>query len=273
MPDIIIDKKLCTRCNTCATICLMKIIRKAKDKDYPYIPESRQALCMQCGHCEAFCPEQALVLDFQAEQKLVFKNKDSKIEADRMALYLMKRRSIRHFKSKPVEKEVIKQLLEAAHYAPTGGNSQTVQWKVIYDTERVQHIAGHTVDWMRSIKGTPHPMSAYVSGIIKEWEKGGDPICRKAPHIVFTHLPINPFIDDRTDGTIALSYLDVAAPAFGIGTCWAGFIRMAVDSYKPLQEALELPEGRRMAYAMLFGYPKYKVNAIPRRNPLAVQWV
>jgi nitroreductase/NAD-dependent dihydropyrimidine dehydrogenase PreA subunit len=273
MPAIIVDKKLCSRCNTCATICLMKIIRPAKDDRLPHIPQSRQALCMQCGHCEAFCPEQALTLDFRRETKLSYKNKDSKIEAERMSLYLMKRRSIRHFKSKPVDKELILQLLDAVHYAPTGGNSQTVQWKVIYDPDRVQEIAKHTVDWMRSIKDTPHPMSAYVSGIISEWEKGGDPICRKAPHLVYTHLPINPYIDDRTDGTIALSYLDVAAPAFGIGTCWAGFIRMAVDTYKPLQDALELPEGRKVAYAMLFGYPKYKVKAIPRRNPLAVQWV
>ncbi len=129
MPELIIDRKLCTRCNTCANICLMKIIRKAKDGELPHIPQSRQALCMRCGHCEAFCPEQALTLDFLKEAKLSYKNKDSKIEAERMALYLMKRRSIRHFKSKPVDKDVILQLLEAAHYAPTGGNSQTVQWR------------------------------------------------------------------------------------------------------------------------------------------------
>ena len=42
---------------------------------------------------------------------------------------LMKfRRSIRHFKDKPVEKEKLDTLLEAARYAPTGGNQQKTRY-------------------------------------------------------------------------------------------------------------------------------------------------
>ena len=65
------------------------------------------------------------------------------------------------------------------------------------------------------------------------------------------------------DAIIALTHFDLAAPAFGIGTCWAGFVALAASSYEPLQKELGLPAGRKCAYAMMFGYPKYKVYGLP----------
>lgn len=272
MPRIIIDKELCTRCQLCSSICLMGIIKPATATDYPLIPATREGMCMLCGHCEAFCPQQALILDYLTEEKLGYAEEDSTIAPNLLSLYMRKRRSIRHFKPEPVSRETITQILEIARYAPTGGNSQTVQWLVIYDKAEVKRIASLTVDWMRSIEGTPHPLANYVPGIIKAWEMGLDPICCNAPHLIFAHIPYSEFIDDRTDAIIALSHFDIAAPAFGVGACWAGFIRMAVDSYKPLQEALGLPEKRIIGYGLFFGYPELQIRAIPRRNALKVEW-
>lgn len=272
MPKIIIDNDLCTRCKLCSSICLMGIIKPASETDHPLIPTAKEASCMRCGHCEAFCPQQALVLDYFPEEKLAYTEADSLIAPERLSLYMRKRRSIRHFKPEPVSRETIREILEVARYAPTGGNSQTVQWLVIYDRAEVKRIASLTVDWMRSIKGTPHPLANYVPGIIRGWEMGFDPICRNAPHLVFAHLPYSEFIDDRTDAIIALSHFDLAAPAFGVGACWAGFIRMAVDSYKPLQDALGLPEKRIIGYGLFFGYPELQIKAIPRRNKIEVVW-
>jgi nitroreductase len=74
------------------------------------------------------------------------------------------------------------------------------------------------------------------------------------------------------DAIIALTHFDIAAPAFGIGTCWAGFVAAASREFSPLREVLALPEGRVPAYAMMFGYPQYRVYGIPRRKPLQVTW-
>jgi len=135
---------------------------------------------MLCGHCEAFCPQQALVLDYLREEKLSYEEEDSRVAPENLSLYMRKRRSIRHFKPEPVDKDTIGKILEIARYAPSGGNSQTVQWLVIYDTEEVKRIASLTVEWMRSIQGTPHPLSPYVAHIIRGWDLGFDPICCKA---------------------------------------------------------------------------------------------
>lgn len=42
--------------------------------------------------------------------------------------------------------------------------------------------------------------------------------------------------------------------------------------YKPLKDFINLPDGRRLAFAMLFGYSKYKITSIPRRNKADVTW-
>jgi nitroreductase/NAD-dependent dihydropyrimidine dehydrogenase PreA subunit len=272
MPKIIVNTELCTKCYQCAHTCLMGIIRPSHDSAFPTIDAANEDNCLRCGHCEAFCPEQALVLDFLKEERKHLTPGANQIKPDNLSLYMQSRRSIRHFKSDLVSRETIARILEVARYAPTGGNSQTVQWLVIYDPKEVKRIASLTVDWMRSILGSSHPLAHYVPNIIRGWEMGYDPICRHAPHLVFAHIPSSEFVDDRTDAINAISHFDLAAPAFGIGACWAGFIRMALDSYPPLQEALALPSNRKIGYGLFFGYPLHQITAIPRRNPVTVEW-
>jgi hypothetical protein len=33
-----------------------------------------------------------------------------------------------------------------------------------------------------------------------------------------------------------MTHIDIAAPAFCIGTCWAGFVIMAMEDYGPLKQ-------------------------------------
>ncbi|MBN1984514.1 MAG: nitroreductase family protein [Chitinivibrionales bacterium] len=272
MPKISIDEKLCTKCNTCVTACVLGIIEKSSDSTFPAISTENEGNCLRCGHCEAFCSREALVLDSLPGEKIRIKPHDGVIEPQRLSLYMKKRRSIRHFSLKAVAKDLVTQIIDVARYAPTGGNQQPVQWLVLYDTAEVKRIAGLTVDWMRSIQNTSHPLSPYTSGIIAMWDNGVDYICHDAPHLIFTHIPHHDTATDPTDAVIAMTHFDIAAPSFGIGTCWAGFVKMAADSHKPLQDALSLPEGRKAACAMMFGYPLYRVAAIPGRNAAEIAW-
>jgi nitroreductase len=47
---------------------------------------------------------------------------------------------------------------------------------------------------------------------------------------------------------------------------------MAATYYEPLRKELGIPEGRKSAYVLMFGYPQYKTYGIPRRKPLQVTW-
>lgn len=271
MPQIIIDQKECTQCYTCVKVCVMGIIEKTIDSGYPTIPEEKLDYCIKCGHCESFCAQKALTLDFLLEERITISSLDVQLEPQNLALYIKARRSVRHYSLKTVNKELIAQVIDIARYAASGGNAQPVKWIVIHEPSKVKLVARLTIDWMRTIQNTSHPLADYVTVLISAWDNGLDLICRNAPHLLFAHVPIDP-IDDPTEAIIALTHFDIAAPAFGIGTCWAGFVKMALDNYKPLQDLLSIPEERKAACPMLFGFSSYKITSIPRRNPADITW-
>ncbi|MBU1537660.1 nitroreductase family protein [Myxococcota bacterium] len=272
MSRLIINETSCIRCNTCAEGCVLGIIERAVAPAFPKIISEMEAFCLKCGHCEAFCPQEALVLDYLREEKIVCGTIDGVIEPRTLERYMKKRRSIRVFTDEHVPRETITGILDAARYAASGGNQQPVQWLVLSDPGEVRRVAGLTIDWMRSIIDTEHPLAPYAPFIIEKWDGGGDPICHGAPHLLFAHIPGTDGADDPTEAVIAMTHVDIAAPAFGVGTCWAGFVKMAADTYGPLQEVLTLPEGRRIGCAMMFGVPRHPVVSIPRRNPAVITW-
>jgi nitroreductase len=228
-------------------------------------------MCIRCGHCEVSCPSQALLLNYLPEEKISLQAGAGILSPEDLGLYLKKRRSVRHFTKDHVPKDTITRVLDIARYAASGGNGQPVEWLVVVNPDEVHRLAGMTIDWMKTLKNSNHPMSGYVPSLIAAWEHGFDPVCRGAPHLVIAHVPKgNP--GAMVDAIIALTHFDIAAPAFGIGTCWAGFLSIAAATWEPLQEAFALPEGRTFAYSLMFGYPQYKIYGIPRRKPLEVTW-
>lgn len=271
MAHIIVDQDRCTACGICVNVCPSGIIDSADEVHSPQVQEANIYRCLYCGHCEAFCPSHALLLNLCPEEKVSLPADAGAVSSEDLAFYLKKRRSVRHFTREPVPREKILEVLDIARYAASGTNGQPVQWLVVHDTEKVRKIAGLTIEWMRSLLNTDHPMSGYVPMLISAWDQGYDIICRGAPHLLFAHIPEESPIAP-IDAIIALTHFDVSAPAFGIGTCWAGFVAAAAMFYEPLQKELNLPAGRKSAYAMMFGNPQYKVYGIPRRKPLEVMW-
>lgn len=270
MSTIVVDHDLCTRCGICSVVCPAGIISMPGENTLPRVSGERESACLRCGHCEAFCPGQALLMDYLPDEKEFVPAGAGMIDPVQLGTYLKLRRSTRHFTNEPVPKEHILKVLDIARYAASGGNRQPVEWLVIYDPQEVRKVASLTIDWMRSLLSANHPMHAYIPAFIAAWEQGEDMICRGAPHLVIPHLPEDPL--ETVNGIIAMTYCDIVAPAFGIGTCWAGLVAGAALEHTPLKEFLALPEGRIPAYAMMFGRPRFTVTGIPRRKPLAVMW-
>ncbi len=271
MPEFTVDPNLCRRCRICSLVCPAAIIVLPDEEGLPEVLEKKAGMCIACGHCEAHCPTQALVLNVHPEEKMPIPADHGEITPEALSLYMKKRRTVRNFMEECVPREKITGLLDIARYAASGGNRQPVEWLILYDSQKVQRLAALTIDWMKSIRHSDHPMKDYVPSLIAAWKSGYDPICRKAPHLLIAHIPEgNP--GAQIDAIIALTHLDIAAPAFGLGTCWAGFLSLAAFSYEPLKKELALPEGRQFAYGLLFGFPRYKRYSIPRRNPSVIHW-
>jgi nitroreductase len=187
--------------------------------------------------------------------------------------FLRSRRSIRSFRREKIERDTLSRLIDVARYAPTGTNSQQVRWLVIDSPEGVRELAGMTVDLLRHMIETNDPMARTygLSGWVAAWEAGADPVLRKASALVVVHAPSEYFLA-QVDCAIALTYLDLAAPSFGLGTCWAGFLMLGVAQWPPLRQALALPEGHACFGAMMVGYPKYQYRRLPLRDEAQVTW-
>jgi len=73
-------------------------------------------------------------------------------------------------------KEKIQKLIEVARYAPTGSNTQMVEWLVFSDPAKIKEFAEMTVEWMRAEfqKNPQSPRAFYMPMIVAAWDVGYD---------------------------------------------------------------------------------------------------
>ncbi len=62
MVSICVDKEKCKRDHLCVIECPLKIIQKDKN-GFPVLIESAGCGCIDCGHCTAICPHDAITLN------------------------------------------------------------------------------------------------------------------------------------------------------------------------------------------------------------------
>jgi nitroreductase len=183
------------------------------------------------------------------------------------------RRSVRNYMPTPVNRKTIEEILDIVRYAPTGMNRQDVRWVVVHDPARVKECARLVIEWMREAHRTnlPHPLAPIFPWLVSIWDGGRDPICNGAPHLLVAYSDgASPIA--FTDAVIAHTTFDLVAPAFGLGTCWAGLFAAGAQASPAIPELLGLPAGHRVEYGMMFGRPKYHFRRFPKRNPAAVEW-
>jgi nitroreductase len=155
-------------------------------------------------------------------------------------------------------------LLDVARRAPTATNSQKLHWIVVGGGEKVRALSAEAVNWMRT--------SGTSSAMLAQWESGYDFILRGAPTVVVACAPED-YAWGKQDCAIALTFLELAAEARGLGVCWAGYLTRVAAVHAPLRQALSVPDGYALCGGLMLGEPRYKYRLIPPRKPLSVQWL
>jgi nitroreductase/NAD-dependent dihydropyrimidine dehydrogenase PreA subunit len=273
MSLLIVDESKCKRDGFCARDCPTAIIRLKDKESYPKMVPGGEQYCLTCGHCVAVCPHGAM-----SHAKVPFEEctpiqKELVINEVQALQFLRSRRSTRFFKDKPVEKQKIQRLIETARYAPTASNTQLVEWLVFNDKDTLKGFAKMAVDWARALL-EKDPRSAkfpYIPGIVAAWDFGYDAVLRGAPAMVVASAPKED-LNGTVNLSVALSYLELAAPSMGLGACWAGLLKGALLFWQPLQKAIGLPEDHTHHYPMILGYPKAKYFRLPQRKPPKITW-
>jgi nitroreductase/NAD-dependent dihydropyrimidine dehydrogenase PreA subunit len=266
-----VDPAKCRKDHICVAVCPLGLI---EEKDgVPGPTNDAEELCISCGHCVSACPTTALSHRAMKPEQCRPIRPELAITAEQAGQFLCGRRSIRAYKSDPVDRAMLQNIIAMATSGPSGHNTQPVEWLVIHDTDEVRRLAGFVIDWMRfMIAQKPDFAKSILLGrVVEKWEQGIDAVCRNAPHVVLTHAHKDNMMAPAAC-TIALAYVELAAQANGLGACWAGYFDVAARYWPPLQKELGLPADHASFGAMMIGYPRYRYHRIPLRREARVSW-
>ena len=151
------------------------------------------------------------------------------------------RRSIRAYDDRPVEREKIERLLEAARLAPSASNRQEWRFVVVTDAE-VRRKLGKAACDQEFVGRAPVVIAACA-------ETDG--------HVMRCGQPCYPI-----DVAIAIDHMTLQAVAEGLGTCWIGAF-----NEDPVKELLGIPADIRVVQLLTVGYPAASPGPL-RRLPL-----
>ena len=275
MSLIEIEGSLCRGDGHCVASCPSRILELPEGAAVPRLRAGAEESCIRCGHCVTVCPHGALQHEEIPLEQCPRIRPELVLSPEQAEQLLRSRRSIRVYRDRPVDQATLARLIDLAHYSPTGGNAQTVRWAVVRSSAAVTALSQHFIDMLTDMAAHQHPFTrAYPpTELIAEWQAGDDPVSRHAPALVLVGSPAA-YPLGAADCTAALTYLDLAAPTLGLGTCWAGFLMMACLWWPPMKEAVAalLPPGYTCHGIMMVGYPKYRYQRLPPRLPAQVVW-
>ncbi|NOY75207.1 MAG: hypothetical protein GXP32_05375 [Kiritimatiellaeota bacterium] len=154
---------------------------------------------------------------------------------------LRKRRTIRFYERKDVDKASLQKLLEAARLAPCGGNMQRLRYIVVSeDREKVKSVFEQTA-WGAFVKPRRSP----------KWGENA-PLA----FILLTCSKENGTVA-HADAGAAVQNMQLAATDLGLGCCWIGSF-----NHDKTAEILELSEDMVPLYLLAVGWPaeRYPVS-------------
>ncbi|MBC8871652.1 MAG: nitroreductase family protein [Planctomycetes bacterium] len=268
-----VDEEKCGLCQVCVAACPAGLVEVCEGAVVPTPVDGADENCFNCGHCVAACPNEAFSHKNATPDQCLPIREELRITAEQIGQLMRSRRSVRNFTDEQVARETITELLDVARYAPSGCNAQPVHWLVIHDTDQVQQMSAMVVDGLRHIIQTDSasPIRDILECLVGAWDEGANVVSRGAPHLIVAHAPqADPSAVAAC--TIAQTYLEVAASAFGLGACWMGLVDMTANTWAPLRDFLALPQGHVVLGTIAIGHPEFQYARIPPRNALRVEW-
>lgn len=181
--------------------------------------------------------------------------------------------------SRPVEPELIRECIEVATQAPTGGNNQGWHFVVVTDQAKRQKLADWYAPAFTAMYGDPDAVVARLPSDDPAYVKTTKKVVSSAQylsdHLAEVPVHVIPCIEGRTDqlpvawqaaiwGSLlpaAWSFM-LAARARGLGTCWT---TLHLTEEKAAAEMLGIPDtvmqGALIPVAHLLGGTDFKPGA------------
>jgi FMN reductase [NAD(P)H] len=167
---------------------------------------------------------------------------------------LQSHRSERSYKSDPIPDEILDNIIEAAHLAPTSMNSQQVTVVVVKDPERRRRIAeiANGQSWIAQA-----PVFLALVADLYKTSLGA----QRAGLTQRVHHSLESVYASVTDVGIALATIMIAARSYGLGVVPIGGIRRNPDA---MIELLGLPQYTFPVAGVTLGYVDQPATQKPR---------
>jgi len=176
------------------------------------------------------------------------------------------RRAIRQFRPEPVSGAALRQLVEAACWAPSAMNGQPWRFVVVTDESLIAEISEQSKRWMLE-KESGFPEADRLATLLRE---PGIHIFHHAPALVVIAAPKG--ARWGIEGcTLAAENLMLAATSLDLGTCWVGLAEGWLNT-EAGRAALQLPKDAQVVASIAVGHPQAVPGPVERRQP-AVTWL
>ena len=292
---VTVDHEKCNSCGLCVEVCSDTVFELIDGKA---VATQKNSLfgCIGCGQCMAVCPEGAISVNgrcLSPDDIFPLADKSEMATYDSLLKLYQRRRSIRDFKDKPVEHELIEKILRAAVTAPMGIPPSDVNVMVLNGKEKVFQFSKDYCDYLENLKWMVSSPGLIFMRLFYGKENGDmfrdfiKPLInsytgymKEGRNIVMYDAPLafyfygSPYTDPA-DPIIACTYAMHAAESLGLGTCMLGAIHPFIQSGKAA-EKFRKNHGIRFkskeALFLIAGYPKVKFRHGIRRTFASVDY-
>ena len=314
-PNIIVDPDKCKGCKICVNSCPTSCLQwdEKKRKPVPTSLGEMSLACIACNNCEAVCPENAIkAIGFyfvtkgryktdQGKHENMYypfnKSEDKLYELDKelnkVEKVIFKRRSVRLFSDKPVEKEKINRILEAGRFAPSAGNCQPYKFLVVTNRKINEEIDIKCSRVLYKIKDLYVTRSKLKKAIVyilsyispRKWDQRpiaamekvqqlGGVITFKAPAVIHILKDVRGISEPDIDVGIVAQNMVLSAHSLGLGTCIIGFIPSAVPFVPSVKKLLGIKYPYKLSLSIAVGYPKVRYdNRYVSRGKIPIEYI
>jgi nitroreductase/NAD-dependent dihydropyrimidine dehydrogenase PreA subunit len=286
-PPEVVDSK-CDGCELCVTTCPSFVLEMSNQK----AKVVRGGWCIECGHCGAVCPTEAIYREGTSSGKEFRLQASPAPSPEMMQRLFLERRSLRVYKKDPVAETTLKQIVDVGRYAPTGSNSQNVHYVLLTSPEKVNQLRNMTIgfydkifsylrswfgnlilSWMARSKTVEYlresvPKFAYAYEKMRE---GGDRLFYHAPVVILTHAE-SWDSSSSFNCSSALYQCSLMAQSLGLGCCFNGILVNAVNHDRRIKGWLKIPADHACYAAMTVGYPDVRYQRPVHRDPPKATW-
>ena len=305
MGEMEFDPDTCSQCGNCLLNCPFQALEEGEDGTPQHKAEYA---CFSCYNCMVACEDDAITIketyhvtegvfktaSLPVPQSKPLRAKDENgqpVDWNPTERLVFERRSVRNFKPDPVPETIIRRILEAGRFAPSGGDYQPWRFIVIEDPDLIEEMNTCCKNVLAMLYGAYIDDNA-VKMLMPMYQERGkvgsfDPriILGGAGSIArdygktFLDAPVVILImgDERAIGGpeiqtgICGQNMNLVAQSLDIGFCWIGFSQL-IERDRDLKAKLGIEPPWVIQNACAIGFPDFKQKGIVPRDNRPVTW-